>query len=141
MITVMKVEITFSESGWFQRRYKGGSAEFASIREADACLIHIASEAGSLGYEKTDFRITFSDGFVYQGRYDIRSLQERQGNPNGCCDLADHIMNFLQVYAGERKPAHMTEAQYTQFMAWSPPGYQMHCKGLICKYGPALLAK
>lgn len=62
------------------------------------------------GYDKTDFTITWSDGDSYTGRFDLQYQDALRHTKFGL--LGDHIYEHVSFYAGIRRPAHITEAQY-----------------------------
>lgn len=61
-------------------------------------------------YDKCDFTITFEDGETYEGRYDLKHWA------CGYPDLAKHVRDFVAFYAGQYKPAWMSEEQYREFL-------------------------
>lgn len=77
-----------------------------SFDDADLLLWRIAQHGPDLGYYKTDFAIEFEDGTVYEGRFDVARWDRAQP------DLRKHVREFVQFYAGLRKPAHLTDRQY-----------------------------
>lgn len=119
------IHFLWSESGWFQGRYGEGGAVVNSWEEADRILYQIASNKRStLGYDKTAFQIRLGDRVAYEGRYDVYSIEERQENPNGHCDLRDHIRGSLEFWAGTRCPAHMTPERYEAYRQTMPTNIQ-----------------
>ncbi len=63
-----------------------------------------------LGYYKCDFKITFQDGFVYEGRYEL-SRHER-------VPLCDHVRRFCEISRGRWRPSRMSEEQYAEYLTW-----------------------
>lgn len=105
-IKAVKWEIQWSE-------FNVGSHTFKDWREFSEGIymigyMHEITYGESGGY-KTDFKITFADGFEYQGRIDC-GYHDRL--------IVPHITHFLKVYSGQHKPAHMTTAQYAEFIEW-----------------------
>ena len=73
-----------------------------SWHEADMILRANSATAPKGGcYDKHDFRITFADGSVYSGRYDLKHCSEESP------DLARHVRDFIRYLAGHA-PAWMT---------------------------------
>lgn len=107
----VRIEIGFSESPHIQRNK---APAFNSMTDANVFFnaqnrdAEAARENGKLlGYYKTDFKITFEDGYTYNGRYDIGS-----DSP----DLTSHVKSFAQCYSGRVKPGHMTDKQWDGFL-------------------------
>jgi hypothetical protein len=115
-VKVAKVEFPFSESGWFQRMYRNRKAEFKTVGEATCVLMQMAHHAPTVGYDKTDFRITWEDGYVYEGRYDLHHISQQQENPNRRIDLADHVRGHVTFLSGTRCPGHMTPENYREVL-------------------------
>lgn len=57
-------------------------------------------------YDKCDFKITFDDGSVYEGRYDLKHWKDEVPN------LGNHVRDFVTFMAGQRKPGWMTDEQW-----------------------------
>lgn len=75
-----------------------------TMAEASKVFAEIALTAPSTGgYDKCDFRITFEDGEVYEGRADIK-----RANVTGY-DLTDHVVSFLKYLSGTNKPTHLND--------------------------------
>lgn len=104
MIAVVKIEFD-SEN----RHVNGKSA--TTIKDANAILSygrHTAPKDG--GYDKTAFKITFADGYIYSGRVD---LQHWDVEPDtNSTSLADHIRHHCLVYSGQKKMDRWTDQQY-----------------------------
>jgi hypothetical protein len=107
MIKATKIEMTRAEG----RRemdfstYTFGTWEVANDRIAD---IAKTVEGHS---DKVDFAIHFEDGFIYNG-----TICVTPADADGYVTLTDHIRDFLSFEMGVRKPAHLTEAQYADFI-------------------------
>jgi hypothetical protein len=121
---VTKVEFLWSENRAFQRLYGHKPKVFTNLEDANLLLRHMKSEATTIGYDKTKFRITWSDGETWEGRYDLKDDARRQENPNGLCDLGDHVRGFLLFYSGDARPDHLTEAQYAMCLKAYPSSGQ-----------------
>lgn len=81
-----------------------------TYEEANQVIRRIARTAPEGGtYDKTDFSITFADGFVYEGRFDVvRGDVSRSGM------LERHVREGLQFQTGEYRPAHTLEPRNKQ---------------------------
>lgn len=80
---------------------------FKSFLEADQALMRCAMSAPEGGgYDKTDFRVEWENGEVYDGRFDL-DHDHRVGGPL----LEQQMRRHLEFYAGEHRPAHLTEQQ------------------------------
>lgn len=100
MIPVKSIEITRAEGPIDEC---GVTVVVSSFAEASRVLARIAETAPNTGgYDKTDFRVTWADGEIYDGRADI------QRDHVVGYDLADHIRSFLGYLAGTVRPAHVT---------------------------------
>jgi hypothetical protein len=76
-------------------------------------LSKIAQTAPKGGcYDKTDFKIEWTDGQVYDGRADVKHISE----PDNDTDLSDHVWGFITFHIGKRAPAWMGEKKYREFM-------------------------
>lgn len=103
-IRAVKWEIPFSESSSIHSTaYSSWEALF---RATKATLEARLAEDPELGwYHKTDFRITYADGYVYEGRMDI-------GDSSYDHDAGVHMLQHNRFYAGQWCPPHLTEEQY-----------------------------
>lgn len=70
---------------------------------------HTAPKTG--GYNKCDFKVTYSDGSAYDGRYDLKH------NTVEWPSLEKHVRDFLTFMAGQYCPPHMTEERYRAYLA------------------------
>ena len=70
------------------------------------------------GYDKVDFVISWEgdedDKNSYSGRFDMQ-----YGGLDSGETLREHVKNFLLFMAGEKKPGHMTDAQYKNYLLTS----------------------
>ena len=90
-----------------------GKVTVRTYAEADSCLrrwSRTAPEGG--GYDKVDFVVTYADGDVYQGRYDLIRDDDRYGNL-----ISGHMADLLAFYSGTRYPSHMTRERYQEFLS------------------------
>jgi hypothetical protein len=67
------------------------------------------------GYDKHDFEVIWDDGETYEGRLDCQHPDCK--NPD--LDVAEHVRDFLELYAGIWRPAHLTNEQWTTFLKWN----------------------
>ncbi|WP_323016439.1 hypothetical protein [Castellaniella sp.] len=84
-------------------------------------LLHTWSDTAPKngGYDKVDFSVTWSDASepAYKGRYDLKHWE----CPGEQCDLAAHVREYLEFYAGIAHPAHLTEEQYRKHVGDGDP--------------------
>lgn len=81
------------------------------------------------GYDKHDFRVHFSDGYVYEGRLDCKHASCGDNDLN----VATHVRGFLRFYAGERRPPHMTPEQYEGCLRHNPDAVA-ECRDILTRY-------
>lgn len=103
-ITATKIEITFSEAG---EQFCGSFDSWAGV-DCRLIAMHLKAPTGG-SYHKTDFKITWSDGEIYEGRIDV--------DGNELPDLAAHIREFCELYSGRRAPSHSTPEKWARFVA------------------------
>ncbi len=105
-IPVSKVELTFTESPHF----KCSTVTPKTFDSMGAVNSFLRSQhyrnAPDLGYYKTDFTITWADGNIYQGRFDIGSDRE---------DLTAHVKSFCSVYSLRYRPQHFKDNHWEHF--------------------------
>lgn len=80
------------------------------------------------GYDKCDFWITFEDGFVYSGRYDLVHFSKEMPN------LAKHLRENVEFYSGQKCPAHLTQDAYNDIIASNPPSIAREMKRIMETY-------
>ena len=119
-----KIEILSSENN-----YINACSEARRTFEGDSCwedvysfLLLAAAQipADRLGYDKTDFRVTWEDGETYEGRLDLKNpASGRESDTN----IAEHIRSHCIFYGGiAMTPAYrnrwhwMTEESYAEIM-------------------------
>lgn len=78
---------------------------FSEANEVIKKWARTAPEEGD-GYDKVDFAVTWEDGDVYKGRYDMTQKDTHSAN------LGEHIKGFVEYYAGLYRPPHLTPEQY-----------------------------
>lgn len=140
MNKITKVEITWSENGLYQRLYNGlepsNPPSFGTLEKANSLLRRMSYEASDLGYDKTGFRITWEDGHTYEGRYDLHRYDQKQENPNGFCDLADHVRAFVKFHTGDHCPHWMTQEKYEQVLKFYKHSdeFRQSCRDFLANY-------
>lgn len=67
-----------------------------------------------IGYDKTDFTVTFEDGATYSGRIDLKHPNHPKPEEN---NLAEHLANEVLFRAGHR-PTWMDQGRYDEIMSW-----------------------
>jgi hypothetical protein len=112
---VTKVEILWSENNTLNNL----RPDFPSLLVADIALAGIAIRKQlDSGYDKTGFRITFSDGETYEGRLDLTRNEY---------SIREHVHSFLRFYAGIAYPTHLTKEQYDSFLARQTAEQKAEC--------------
>lgn len=106
MKKAIKFEIERAE-GTQQECVKRTVNSWASANDLLNSMSHTAPAGG--GYHKTDFKITFEDGLVYQGRVDL--TRERSQN------LGRHVSEFAACYSGRVCPSHIKREDFKRLMA------------------------
>lgn len=89
------------------------TATVATWAEAESVLrgwSHTAPEDGS--YHKCDFKITYEDGQVYDGRYDLTQPRD--------VTLEEHVRHFVEVGSGYRRPAKWDEKTHQMILNRNP---------------------
>ena len=83
------------------------------------------------GYDKHHFKLTFEDGFEFEGRLDCKHY-------NCDCndlDLQEHLKNYLLIYSGKWKPTWMEDKKWKAFMADNEKcGIMVESKEMLDKY-------
>jgi hypothetical protein len=89
---------------------------------------------GMAGFLKQDFIITWKDGETYKGRYDLVEDDKLRAN------LSKHVVENVTFLAGLRRPGHMTEEQYDQYVDRS--GMKKDALEFLSKYelGPSAVS-
>lgn len=97
-------------------------------QRANEVLLAWSATAPSGGsYHKIDFKVLYSDGEEYQGRYDLQHPTVE------CPNLAAHVDRFVRFHAGQfvesQLPEHMQNGGYAKWLAseWTAkivPQYQ-----------------
>lgn len=91
-----------------------------SWEEARNILKNMGLTAPAEGYDKVDFKILFTNGDVYNGRYDLQQNDEFGGS------LFAHVRSFCEFYAGlcYPLPDHIqSQAAYEEMIAESAMAY------------------
>jgi hypothetical protein len=101
-IPMTRINFLFSESPVLANQ------SFTRWSDATNAVLAVSTKMTSmLGAYKTDFTITFTDGFVYEGRLDV--------TPE-VYDLAQHIHDFCTFHTGTKKPGHLSSEQYQGYL-------------------------
>jgi len=112
---VTKVEILWSENATLDKM----RPDFPNLEIADIALAGIAiRKQPNTGYDKTSFRITFSDGEKYEGRLDLTRNEY---------SIREHARSFLRFYAGRANPTHLTKEQYASCLACHSEEHKQGC--------------
>lgn len=89
----------------------GRTITVGSFEEADTFLRgHAHTAPQGRAYDKTDFTVTFDDGYEYSGTYDLHRLEVEAP------DLRRHMVQFLEFTAGYTAPYWMDEETYDAIM-------------------------
>ena len=116
---VMSITIRRTEgqpSAVDEPRNEGGYAQrtVASFAEADSLIRQMATTAPEdrIGYDKTEFVVTWEGGYTYEGRFDMRRHDTTFRN-----HLQRQIKGFLRYLAGKLRPADRTPEEYAEIVA------------------------
>jgi hypothetical protein len=80
--------------------------------DAHAWLFSQGKTFPTSGYDKHDFKVVFADGEEYEGRLDCKAPSCEDPDLN----VARHMREFIEFYAGVRRPVHFTDEQWTRHM-------------------------
>lgn len=81
-----------------------------SWSQADVILRGNSTSAPKGGfYDKHDFKVTFADGTLYEGRYDLKHWEEE------IPDLRNHILGFMRYMSGVA-PSWMKDIQLAEYL-------------------------
>jgi hypothetical protein len=78
------------------------------------------------GSDQVDFTIHYRDGHTYSGTYFLHHPRD--------ISLADHMRRFNNTYSGRVRPDHITEAQWTVFVAHHPEEERIACSTMLDFY-------
>ena len=114
----------------------GQARRVAGWDEADAVLRDWAATAPAAGgYDKCDFTISFEDGVLYRGRYDLVNASLE------IPDLAAHVRGTALIHSGLGKPSFMDQEQFDALQAMIRPEVKQAYVELVSKYSiPGLAA-
>lgn len=121
-IPMTTIAFGFSEADGLRNR------TFTTWGAADRAVFAVAREKTNGGYYKTVFSVTFADGYVYEGRLDVKANE---------WSLGAHILAHCEFGTGLHCPAHMTPAQYEEMLRTQEhyhPGRQAHYRELLATY-------
>jgi len=139
-IQVEQISFGFSESTEGVPDARGTKFEGPDAwKQANSWLMRRAAMLphDMLGYLKHGFSIRWTDGEEYKGRYDLEPLGKGFGSmelPKVFEGLDDHIRNFVLFHAGLRRPGHMTEEKYAEYLNTFPFGHRQEHAAWIEKY-------
>lgn len=105
-----------------------GNRTFTTWGAADRAVLAVAGDMTDRGYYKTDFTVTFADGYVYQGRLNVNANE---------WSVSAHILAQCEFGTGLHCPAHLTPAQYKQHLSCQEhyqPGSQARYRELLTTY-------
>lgn len=102
-VKLVSIQFPFSESIHIDT-----SKIYCNFEDANAQLSFACRRfRGNCGYDKTDFILTYADGYTYKGRYDI--------SPDNTDTLQQHVKSFCECYGGIKKPYHLSEKDWEMF--------------------------
>jgi hypothetical protein len=109
MIRVKKVWLNRAEG---PTKLLTGPRTASSLEDADRIIKGWATSAPKDGgYDKVDFKVTWDDGEIYEGRYDMVYADSWKAN------IGDQIRRFLSFYGGAECPYHMEQDKYEKTVA------------------------
>lgn len=85
-----------------------GERTASTLEAADAILRRWSRTAPEEGH---GFKITWQDGEVYNGRYD---LEREDGTKKNL--IGEHVQQFLTFHAGYWCPSHLTKEAYADYL-------------------------
>jgi hypothetical protein len=89
-----------------------GQKKVKSFADANRVIKNWATSAPKNGgYDKVDFKVTWEDGEVYEGRYDMTYEDTWKAN------IGDQIRRFMLFHSGLERPYWLTEDRYQQQVA------------------------
>lgn len=120
-ISVSKVTILYSEGiPEFVEHFLG---EYPSLEVANKALALMAHKAPDDGcYNKTKFRVEWTDGETYEGRIDLKRHDTQHTDIIGY-----HMRQIVDFEAGRWQPAHMSKEDYARIMAQKLTNNPQHC--------------
>lgn len=99
---------------------------------ADQILRRMAQTAPKQSYHKVDFVVVYQNGETYSGRYDLTKQDAYKSDL-----LKTHIREFALCYSGLKKPSHMTDLQYREFINYyKENGSAEFYKKFLAQYEP-----
>lgn len=130
MIAVKSVTLVWAEGRTEEYYRRLLPKTFSSFEAANRWLRWMAAEAPDDGsYNKTDFKIEWKDGQVYEGRYDLKR------HDAGLPDLLQrHVRNFASYYSGRWRPPHIPPEHFERFI----DGIEKSNPGTRAYYGRVL---
>lgn len=123
-IKATKFEVTFTEAG---DAFKATCESWVAITGRLWRIRRLAMEKDLRGYYKTDFRVTFEDGAVYQGRMDVGQSDE--------VNLSRYIRTHCEDMTGRSVPAHLTAERWNAYLAeFVTPADKATMEGFLDRY-------
>lgn len=103
---ITEVAFGFSEAGFAPLSFED-KGEISALNQANAFLKRVTPP--ELGYYKTDFKVTFADGHVYEGRYDIGS---------DAASIEEHVVKFCTWVLSEKYAKHYKKLDAAERLWW-----------------------
>ncbi|MGG3920409.1 LPD29 domain-containing protein [Geobacillus thermodenitrificans] len=96
---------------WSESPVIKDNATVTTWAEANKIIKDIALYADDEGYTKTAFLVRWEDGASYKGIMDVESKHYYKENP-----FSNEIYNDVLFLAGMKRPAHMTQESYNNYL-------------------------
>jgi len=96
---------------WSESPVIKDNTKVSTWAEANKIIKDVAFSIDTEGYRKTAFRVEWVDGGKYEGRIDVMAKDWHKNAP-----LSEHVKNFALGMAGMKKPAHMTQESYNNYL-------------------------
>ncbi|WP_430510890.1 hypothetical protein [Gottfriedia solisilvae] len=107
-----KIKIDSITFLWSESRLIKDDTVLKTMKDANQLINQVAYECEPEGgYYKTKFIIHWEDGNSYTGRIDVDRSMRIIFNP-----LREHITDHCQFYGGVKKPSHMAEEDYKNYL-------------------------
>ena len=97
-----------------------GGVTLDTVAEFDELLRKIALHREPCGgYDKTFFCITCCDGAKYEGRMDVKYINEPQETATGELGLMHHIKSHIDYYTGPSAPSYVKPDHVESCHEWA----------------------